>query len=126
MPHGRGRRHFVADRDIARSPRAREARVLFDESVPEEGLRRIPVAHRAVVCERRWRERSRIEERRLDRVPEDGRFAFLRDGAARQKQERNNQAPAKQSNASEKQAPASSKPVSSGSGFDDFEDDIPF
>lgn len=39
-----------------------------------------------------------------------------------------NQAPAQGSASSAKQAPAqsSAKPVASGSGFDDFEDDIPF
>lgn len=37
-----------------------------------------------------------------------------------------NQAPAKQTGTPAKQAPASSNPVSNGSGFDDFEDDIPF
>lgn len=36
------------------------------------------------------------------------------------------QAPAKQTSAPARQVPADSKPVSSGSGFDDFEDDIPF
>ena len=41
-------------------------------------------------------------------------------------EENYSQAPAKQSTSSGKQTAANSKPVSSGSGFDDFEDDIPF
>jgi single-strand DNA-binding protein len=37
-----------------------------------------------------------------------------------------NQAPAQGSQSSAKPAQSSAKPVASGSGFDDFEDDIPF
>ena len=37
-----------------------------------------------------------------------------------------NQAPAQGSQSSAKPAQPSAKPVASGSGFDDFEDDIPF